>query len=89
MSVDYASRLSEYENKGKCGQPEVGLLGTSTSSLLFHFHTLLLFSQTFDSMEKLEEKVSLLHEMILAAQHVVVHTGAGVSTAAGTTRLSC
>ena len=37
----------------------------------------------FDSMEKLEEKVSLLHEMVLAAQHVVVHTGAGVSTAAG------
>ncbi len=34
-------------------------------------------------MEKLEEKVLLLHEMVVAAEHIVVHTGAGISTAAG------
>ncbi len=37
----------------------------------------------FDSVEKLEEKVCLLHELISAAQYIVVHTGAGISTAAG------
>ncbi len=37
----------------------------------------------FDSVEKLEEKVCLLQELVVAAQHIVVHTGAGISTAAG------
>ncbi len=40
--------------------------------------------QTFDTVEKLEEKICLLHEMVVAAEHIVVHTGAGISTAAGT-----
>ena len=39
--------------------------------------------QEFDSADKLEEKVALLSEMISAAQHMVVHTGAGISTSAG------
>eukprot|EP00731_Ephydatia_muelleri_P018820 Em0011g860a len=60
MSVDYASRLSKYENKGVCGVKEV-----------------------FDSPDKLREKVDLLCSLLKAAQHVVVHTGAGISTAAG------
>ncbi|EDO32517.1 predicted protein, partial [Nematostella vectensis] len=60
MSVNYASGLSDYPNKGKCGLPEV-----------------------FDSESELASKVSHLAEMIRAAKRVVVHTGAGVSTAAG------
>ncbi|CAI8042501.1 NAD-dependent protein deacetylase Sirt6 [Geodia barretti] len=60
MSVDYASGLSEYENKGVCGLPE-----------------------EFDSPDKLTEKVRVLAELLSTAKHVVVHTGAGISTAAG------
>lgn len=40
-------------------------------------------AQEFDSPEKLEEKVVLLCQLLSSAQHVVVHTGAGVSTSAG------
>lgn len=40
--------------------------------------------QTFDPPDKLREKISLLCDLIRSSQHVVVHTGAGVSTAAGT-----
>lgn len=41
------------------------------------------FLQTFDTPAKLEEKVSILCDMLAASRHVVVHTGAGISTAAG------
>ena len=37
----------------------------------------------FDSKQELDEKVSLLAEMIVCAKHVVVFTGAGISTATG------
>ncbi len=43
----------------------------------------LVFLQEFDPPEKLEEKVGLLCEMMSSARHLVVHTGAGVSTSAG------
>ena len=39
--------------------------------------------QEFDSPDKLTEKVRVLAELLLTAKHVVVHTGAGISTAAG------
>ena len=39
--------------------------------------------QKFDPPEKLSEKISLLCDMLSSSTHVVVHTGAGVSTAAG------
>ena len=108
MSVDYASRLSEYENKGKCGLPEVRFIDyrsiyivwiiyTCTCPIkLFHtknFDPSFIWSykilidlnlQTFDPPDKLREKISVLCDMIRSSQHMVVHTGAGVSTAAGT-----
>ncbi|XP_062516686.1 NAD-dependent protein deacylase sirtuin-6-like [Corticium candelabrum] len=60
MSVNYAASLSPYENKGKCGVPEV-----------------------FDSDEELSRKMDILAEIVGNCQHLVVHTGAGVSTTAG------
>ena len=60
MSVNYASGLSPYEHKGKCGMPEI-----------------------FDSPAELEEKVANLAQMIQQSRHMVVITGAGISTASG------
>lgn len=60
MSVNYASRLSDYDYKGKCGLPEL-----------------------FDSPTKLEEKVTVLCDLLTSCRHAVVHTGAGISTSAG------
>ncbi|KAK6179986.1 hypothetical protein SNE40_012218 [Patella caerulea] len=60
MSVNYATGLSEYASKGKCGLPE-----------------------TFDDDETVESKIQQLVDMVKACQHLVVHTGAGISTSAG------
>lgn len=60
MSVNYASGLSPYEHKGKCGMPEI-----------------------FDSPSDLNEKSERLAQMIKDSQHMVVITGAGISTASG------
>ncbi|KAL3285212.1 hypothetical protein HHI36_019327 [Cryptolaemus montrouzieri] len=60
MSCNYAEGLSEYENKGVLGVPEI-----------------------FDSPEVVDEKCEKLCEMIKNSRHVVVHTGAGISTSAG------
>ncbi|CAG5125303.1 unnamed protein product [Candidula unifasciata] len=60
MSVNYASGLSPYDNKGKCGLPE-----------------------TFDSPELLSSKLQELADLMRSSKHIVVHTGAGISTSAG------
>ncbi|XP_077522713.1 sirtuin 6 [Amblyomma americanum] len=60
MSCDYASGLSEYADKGICGQPE-----------------------QFDEASLLEDKIARLADWMLASKHIVVITGAGISTSAG------
>ena len=60
MSVNYASGLSPYEHKGKCGMKEM-----------------------FDSEDTVEKKVTTLAELFTKDAHVVVITGAGISTSAG------
>ena len=60
MSVNYASGLSAFSDKGKCGMKE-----------------------SFDPPEVLDEKVTQLAEMIRRSKHMVVITGAGISTSAG------
>ena len=60
MSVNYATGLSSYDYKGKCGMPE-----------------------TFDAEEVLQDKIHELAEMVRRSQHLVVHTGAGISTSVG------
>lgn len=37
----------------------------------------------FDDEKTINEKCALLAQMILSSKHVVVHTGAGISTSAG------
>ena len=37
----------------------------------------------FDSPEELDNKVTMLAEMIITSQHFVAFTGAGISTSAG------
>ncbi|KAL3198011.1 hypothetical protein MRX96_044586 [Rhipicephalus microplus] len=60
MSCDYASGLSEYADKGICGQPE-----------------------HFDEQSLLEDKIARLADWMRASKHIVVITGAGISTSAG------
>lgn len=47
------------------------------------WYDIIFVNQKFESEEKVEEKCALLAEWILTARHVVVHTGAGISTSAG------
>ena len=37
----------------------------------------------FDTPEELDEKISMLAEMVIRSQHMVAFTGAGISTASG------
>ena len=60
MSEGYASRLSEYHNKGVCGLPEIS-----------------------DSRRQIISKTKELATLLTKAKHVVVITGAGISTQAG------
>lgn len=39
--------------------------------------------QKFEASESVEQKCTTLTEWILNARHVVIHTGAGISTSAG------
>lgn len=91
MSVDYATGLSEYKNKGVCGLPEV----KKKHSPYFQSLALYIMSramnqidafaliQEFDAPDKLAEKIRVLVELLSSANHAVVYTGAGISTAAG------
>lgn len=60
MSEGYASRLSEYPNKGVVGLPE-----------------------SYDSKRQLKLRLSKLGEWVRDSKHLVVLTGAGISTSAG------
>ena len=60
MSVNYASGLSPFEHKGRCGMPE-----------------------KHDPADVVEEKASQLAAWIRECRHLVVITGAGISTASG------
>ncbi|KAG0425778.1 hypothetical protein HPB47_027084 [Ixodes persulcatus] len=60
MSCDYASGLSDYADKGVCGQPE-----------------------QFDDTALLDDKIARLADWMQSSKHVVVITGAGISTSAG------
>lgn len=60
MSCDYASGLSDYADKGICGQAE-----------------------QFDEASLLEDKIVRLAEWMRTSKHIVVITGAGISTSAG------
>lgn len=77
MSVNYAAGLSPYEHKGQCGMPEVAP-SFQVSSL-----SLALAVQKCEPEEEVEAKVAQLAALVAAASHMVVNTGAGVSTAAG------
>ena len=57
MAVNYASGLSSYPNKGKCGMREKR-----------------------ENAENIKEKVKELADMVRKSNHVVVITGAGIST---------
>lgn len=43
----------------------------------------LYYLQKFDTLEKFNQKCEVLAQMIDESKHVVVHTGAGISTSAG------
>ena len=60
MSAGYASRLSEYNNKGICGLPEKK-----------------------ETARSLTVKTNQLVDLVRNAKHVVLLTGAGISTSAG------
>lgn len=47
------------------------------------------YSQKYDTQETLRLKCDLLADWIKGARHVVVHTGAGISTAAGIPDFRC
>jgi butyrate kinase len=83
MSVNYASGLSPYPNKGVCGLPEVRVwLSCYRVQNMFVL-------QQFDKLDVVAEKVKRLSQMIRDSRHLVVHTGAGISTAAGIPDFRC
>lgn len=100
MSCDYANGLSSYDNKGVLGVPEVSSLHhlrsyfcnfRSIYSLICLFRVIILkySKKVFDDEKTVDEKCAQLAQMILASKHVVVHTGAGISTSAGIPDFRC
>jgi NAD+-dependent protein deacetylase sirtuin 6 len=81
MSCNYAENLSPYEDKGILGTPEVNWKQISPPT--FTQNSKFAKFQIFESQEVVNKKVEELVDMILAAKHIVVHTGAGISTSTG------
>lgn len=79
MSVNYASGLSVYEDKGKCGIPEV--CGSIYAAFNHRFNSKT--KQIFDSDQELDKKIVQLAEWMKRSKHCVLFCGAGISTAAG------
>ena len=42
-----------------------------------------MIKQKFESLDKVTEKIAILAKWIKQAKHVVLHTGAGISTSSG------
>lgn len=80
MSVNYASGLSFYENKGKCGIPEVCYCLVQLCVLIGIFFYEF---KIFDSDEEMNSKVSQLAQWMKKSKHCVLFCGAGISTSAG------
>lgn len=78
MSVNYASGLSAYKNKGRCGGKEVSLICYDWIILGLKF-----CPKYLDSEKKLRAKCTELCDLIKKSKYCVIHCGAGLSTAAG------
>lgn len=83
MSCNYADGLSAYENKGVLGIPEVNREYFFPIRIQYNINERLHLTQVFDDESVVNEKCATLAQWILSAKHVVVHTGAGISTSAG------
>ena len=77
MSCSYAEGLSEYHDKGKLGLP----VKFDGSSDIIGKVKGVFCSQPISTQSSLQ--VTTLTEWVRNAQHIVVHTGAGISTSAG------
>ena len=78
MSCSYAEGLSEYHDKGKLGLPE-----KFDDSSDITGKVKVMFSVTNSMLTQSSHQVATLTEWVRNARHIVVHTGAGISTSAG------
>ena len=78
MSSNYADGLSDYEDKGILGIPEVFIYFKFFANTFVY-----IIFQVFEDEEDVNKKCQELADLISSSKHIVIHTGAGISTAAG------